>query len=90
MNANLDLLIDGARGIWHLVDAGATSWVGLAAKSAALRGYDEALVGPVLATSVGLRARRPAYSALRSETGSGLMPPLEAALARYASECAPA
>jgi dTDP-4-dehydrorhamnose reductase len=87
VNASLDLLIDGASGLWHLANDGATSWADLARHSANLRGYDAKLVVPVAFASLGLAARRPAYSALASERGSGLMPPLEAALERYATEC---
>ena len=87
VNASLDLLIDGANGIWHLANAGATSWAELAARTADLRGYDSAMVEPVPYTVLGLTARRPAYSALASERSKGLMPPLEAALARYAIDC---
>ncbi|HEV7803287.1 MAG TPA: sugar nucleotide-binding protein [Burkholderiales bacterium] len=87
VNASLDLLIDGACGLWHLANQGATSWADLARRSADLRGYDAELVLPVAASSLGLVARRPAYSALGTERGSGLMPPLEVALERYAAEC---
>jgi dTDP-4-dehydrorhamnose reductase len=87
VNATLDLLIDSASGIWHLANIGATSWAELGKRSAVLRGHDAELVVPVSVSSLGLSARRPAYSALQSERGSGLMPPLEAALERYAAEC---
>jgi dTDP-4-dehydrorhamnose reductase len=87
VNATLDLLIDGASGIWHLANVGATSWAELGRRSADLRGYDPELVVPVASSSLGLTARRPAYSALDSERVSGLMPTLDAALERYAAEC---
>jgi dTDP-4-dehydrorhamnose reductase len=87
VNASLDLVIDGASGLWHLANEGATSWADLARHSANLRGYDAELIVPVASASLGLAAARPAYSALASERGSGLMPPLEAALERYATEC---
>jgi dTDP-4-dehydrorhamnose reductase len=87
VNASLDLLIDGASGLWHLANEGATSWAEFARLSANLRGYDAARVVPVASSSLGFAAPRPAYSALASERGSGLMPPLEAALERYATEC---
>ena len=87
VNASLDLLIDGASGLWHLANDGETSWADLARSSANLRGYDAGLIVPVAFSSLRLAAARPAYSALASERGSGLMPPLEAALERYASEC---
>jgi dTDP-4-dehydrorhamnose reductase len=87
VNASLDLLIDGASGIWHLANHGATSWADLARSSADLRGYDAQLVVPVASSTLGLTAQRPVYSALGTERGSGIMPPLEAALERYAAEC---
>jgi dTDP-4-dehydrorhamnose reductase len=87
VNASLDLLIDGASGIWHLANHGATSWADLARSSADLRGYDAELVVPVASSTLGLTAQRPVYSALGTERGSGIMPPLEAALERYAAEC---
>jgi dTDP-4-dehydrorhamnose reductase len=87
VNATLDLTIDGATGIWHLANAGATSWAEFARLSAALRGYDEELVVPVPGATLGFAAARPTYSALGTERGSGLMPPLGAALERYAAEC---
>lgn len=87
VNAALDLLIDGASGIWHLANVGATSWAELGKRSANLRGYDAELVIPVASSSLGLTAPRPAYSALMSERSNGLMPPLEVALERYAAEC---
>ncbi|HEV7390228.1 MAG TPA: dTDP-4-dehydrorhamnose reductase, partial [Burkholderiales bacterium] len=74
VNATLDLLIDSASGIWHLANVGATSWAEFGKRAAALRGYDAELVLPVALSSLGLSARRPAYSALESERGGGLMP----------------
>jgi dTDP-4-dehydrorhamnose reductase len=90
VNAALDLLIDGASGLWHLANVGATSWADFARRSAELNGYDAELVVPVASAALGLTARRPAYSALGSERGRGMMPSLEAALERYTAECEPA
>ena len=42
VNAALDLLIDGERGIWHLANIGATSWADLARRVA----QRVSLVGP--------------------------------------------
>jgi dTDP-4-dehydrorhamnose reductase len=88
VNASLDLLIDGASGIWHLANEGATSWVDFGRRAADLRGYNSALVLPVAASSFGWTAPRPVYSALGSERGVGLMPRLEAALERYVAAVA--
>jgi dTDP-4-dehydrorhamnose reductase len=87
VNATLDLLIDGETGIWHLANQGATSWAGLAQQAANLRGYNAELVVPIAASALGFKAPRPAYSALGTERGSGLMPSLSAALERYTAEC---
>jgi dTDP-4-dehydrorhamnose reductase len=87
VDTTLDLLIDGASGVWHLANAGATSWADFARMGARVRGYDAGLVSGVKTSALGLVARRPAYSALGTEKGVGLMASLEAAVERYASEC---
>ena len=86
VNVSLDLVIDGAGGIWHLANQGATTWADFARSAASLRGHSTELVLPVPAASFGFTARRPEYSALGSERGSGLMPALEAAVERYGRE----
>ncbi|MEA3157727.1 MAG: dTDP-4-dehydrorhamnose reductase [Betaproteobacteria bacterium] len=87
VNASLDLVIDGASGLWHLANQGATTWADFARYAASMRGYNAELVLPVPASSLGFTAPRPEYSALGTERGSGLMPQLEAALERYNAEC---
>jgi dTDP-4-dehydrorhamnose reductase len=87
VNTSLDLLIDGAMGLWHLANEGATTWADFARRAASARGYSAALVLPVPAAALGFTALRPAYSALGSERGSGLMPALEIAMERYNVEC---
>lgn len=86
VNACLDLLIDGERGLWHLSNRGAVSWAELARISARLRGLDETLIDDRPTSSLSLAAARPANSALASRRGA-LLPPLEDALARYLREC---
>jgi dTDP-4-dehydrorhamnose reductase len=81
----LDLLIDGERGVWHLSNQDALSWAELARRAAMLAGFDAELVEERPASSLGLVAARPAYSALASERGV-LLPPLESALKRYVCE----
>ncbi|HEX2726792.1 MAG TPA: sugar nucleotide-binding protein, partial [Beijerinckiaceae bacterium] len=77
----LDLLIDGARGTWHLTSGTALSWHELAAAAAARAGLD------------GSRAYRRAageavrHTALTSERGI-LLPPLDSALDRFLLDCA--
>jgi dTDP-4-dehydrorhamnose reductase len=80
----LDLLVDGASGIWHLACAGETSWEGLARRAARVAGFDESLVRSRPLN--GCSAPRPFYSALGSQRAV-LLPPWPYALERYMSEC---
>ena len=82
VHATLDLLIDGERGIWHLANAGETSWAELARAAARGADLDETLVRGRPHTELGLASRRPRAVPLASERGR-IMPPLEAALAAY-------
>jgi dTDP-4-dehydrorhamnose reductase len=88
VDATLDLVIDGASGLWHLANGGETTWWAFAREAALLRGYDAGLIVPVSAASMSYTAPRPLYSALTSERGHGLMQPREAALERYVHACA--
>jgi dTDP-4-dehydrorhamnose reductase len=81
----LDLLIDDERGIWHLANVGEVSWADFATKAARAAGLNADLIRSVPATELGLRAKRPAYSALQSSRGS-LMPSLDDAIARYLTQ----
>jgi dTDP-4-dehydrorhamnose reductase len=85
VHATLDLLIDGERGIWHLVNAGETSWAELARAAARGADLDETLVRGRPHTELGLAARRPRAVPLARERGH-IMAPLEAALSAYLSE----
>jgi dTDP-4-dehydrorhamnose reductase len=73
-HAAFDLLIDGARGLWHLANQGAVSWHDFACRLAAGAGFDPARViaefGPVRST------------ALTSARGI-LLRPLDQAIAAY-------
>lgn len=82
VHACLDLLVDGASGLWHLANRGALSWASLATQAASLAGLDATGIEGRDWHDMGLAARRPAYSALASERGS-LLPTLEDALDRY-------
>ena len=88
VNASLDLLIDGASGIWHLANAGAVTWADLARRAAELAGVDVGQLGTRPTRELGHPAPRPLYSALGSERG-GLLQPLDAALACYLREREP-
>jgi dTDP-4-dehydrorhamnose reductase len=86
VDACLDLLIDGERGLWHLANTGGVTWAELAQLAAAGAGLDPSLVEPRPNDSFNLPARRPAYAVLASERGT-LLPTLDHALARYVAEC---
>jgi dTDP-4-dehydrorhamnose reductase len=85
VNHCLDLVIDDAHGIWHLANSSVLSWADFAAKAAEAGGLNTGLVKPVAGRHAGLKARRPAYSALGSEKGI-LLPNVDDALDRYLSE----
>ena len=85
VHATLDLLIDEERGIWHLANAGETSWAELARAAARAADLDETLIRARSHTELGLVARRPRAVPLASERGR-IMPPLESALGAYVRE----
>jgi dTDP-4-dehydrorhamnose reductase len=85
VNVSLDLLIDGADGIWHLANDGDVSWSELARKAAAALGYPEAMVDECETAALRLPAVRPGYSVLGTERGQRL-PPLDDALSRFFHE----
>lgn len=85
VNAALDLLIDGERGVWHLANGGAVTWAELARRAAKAAGVDASGVVPVPTAALRLLAPRPLYTALASERGWPL-PSLDDTLARYAAE----
>jgi dTDP-4-dehydrorhamnose reductase len=85
VNASLDLLIDGERGIWHLANDGAISWADFARLAASFAGISNDAVEARPAAALGFIAPRPRYSVMASERGH-LMPSLEDALARYCRE----
>lgn len=88
VHACLDLLIDEAVGVWHLVNNGAITWAGLAMRAAELAGCNPRLVEACESASLGLLAPRPRYTVLCSERGP-LLPDLAASLGRYLRESAP-
>ncbi|HKP86293.1 MAG TPA: SDR family oxidoreductase, partial [Blastocatellia bacterium] len=88
VNASLDLLIDGESGLWHLANPGEITWADFARMAARLAGLDENAIDARPMRALGLKAARPAYSALGSERGV-LLPPLEDAVSRYLQERAP-
>jgi dTDP-4-dehydrorhamnose reductase len=85
VHASLDLLIDGECGIWHVANAGALTWADFARLLAECAGYRSAQIEGRPGRLMGLRARRPIYSALSSERGA-LLPTVEDAIKRYVDE----
>lgn len=73
-------------GVYHCVNSGATTWLGVGAHIARLLGLDERLLVPVSVADVRMKALRPQYAALsnRKLADAGVpMPSWEDALARY-------
>lgn len=89
VDATLDLLIDGERGLRHLANDGVVSWAEFAREIARAAGRDPDLVRGAPAASFGWPARRPEYAALGTRHAP-VMPSLESALARYAAVVASA
>jgi dTDP-4-dehydrorhamnose reductase len=82
VQAALDLLIDGERGLWHLSNGEAVSWAAFALRTCEHAGLDGSGVEIACARTLGQVARRPPFCALRSERGT-LLPSLDDALSRY-------
>ena len=87
VNASLDLMIDGERGIRHLANPGAMSWVDFARAIARKAGLSPDLVQSTTSRELGLTAKRPCYSVLGTEKGS-ILPPLDDALDRWSGSVA--
>ena len=84
VNATLDLLIDGERGLWHLANQGGISWYDFAVAIATDAGLDDSMILPAKAADLGYAAARPPRVVLSSNRGQ-LLPPLDDALARFAA-----
>ncbi|PSJ37035.1 family 1 glycosylhydrolase [Allosphingosinicella deserti] len=80
-HAVLDLLIDGANGIWHVANEGRVSWYEFARRIAERAGLDTGLVTPLQA------AVEPGMNVLASERG-GTLRALDDALDDYVREMA--
>ncbi|MBA2666282.1 MAG: sugar nucleotide-binding protein [Trueperaceae bacterium] len=81
VEATLDLLVDGERGVWHLSNGGEASWCEFARLSAEHGGWDRAVIVPCLQAELAFSAPRPRYSVLGSERGA-MLPPLDEAIRR--------
>lgn len=84
VNASLDLLIDGAAGIWHLTNSEPVTWAELAIRAADCAKLSAHSLVSCRSAELDFIARRPRYSALASNR-SMLMPSLASSLARYIS-----
>ena len=82
VNACLDLVIDGAGGLWHLANEGTYSWAELARLALELANLDSASIIAQPAAAFGWAARRPRTSVLRSEHGA-LLPSVTSGLQRH-------
>ena len=87
VNASLDLLVDEASGIWHLVNRGETCQEGILRRTAAAASLDpqRVMVDSFLMATPQAAIPAPAYRVLGSIRG-GLLPPLEEAADRYLRE----
>ncbi|HVG04707.1 MAG TPA: family 1 glycosylhydrolase [Burkholderiaceae bacterium] len=85
VQAALNLLIDGERGLWHLTNHGAVSWSGFAQMVAEAAGLNVGLIDAVPGAALGQIAMRPRYSALQSERGLTLAC-LQDAVEQYLTE----
>jgi dTDP-4-dehydrorhamnose reductase len=82
VNASLDLLIDGAAGLWHLATDGEVTWAGFAERAAQQAGLSPDRIERCSLEQLQLPAARPKYSVLGSVHGR-LLPTLEESIARY-------
>jgi dTDP-4-dehydrorhamnose reductase len=82
VNAALDLLIDGASGMWHLANDGAVTWAEFAQRAARHAGLSADAIEPVAFDALRLPATRPRYSVLGSAHGR-MLPDLDDSLERY-------
>ncbi len=84
VNGTLDLMIDGEHGIWHLANDGALTWYEFAALAAERAGLSIGRIVGRPMSELGLRAKRPLYTALSSERGK-LLPRVEHGIDRWVS-----
>lgn len=82
VHAVLDLVIDGAAGVWHLANQGALTWADLARRVADVAGLDAGLIDAVPLDQFGLAAPRPRRVALGSAHGQ-LLGSVENAICEY-------
>jgi dTDP-4-dehydrorhamnose reductase len=78
----LNLIVDGERGVWHLTNGRAISWIELARLAATRAGLDPSGLREQKSAECNYAAPRPTYSALDSGRAV-LLPTLDDALSRY-------
>lgn len=86
VHACLDLLIDGANGVWHLANEGAVTWEQWARMAAERAGIEPATLQGCPTRALRLIARRPLYTVLGTERGQ-ILQPLETAIDCYLRDC---
>ena len=80
------LRVKAASGLYHCVNGGYTTWVGIAQELARLVGRDDAVIEEIQMAALRLKAERPLFAALSNQklTDAGVvMPSWQDALARY-------
>jgi hypothetical protein len=82
VEATLDLVIDGAGGIWHLANQGAVTWHEFARLGAVAAGLDASRLVPITRAEAALPAARPAWSVLGTARAR-LLGPVENAICQY-------
>jgi dTDP-4-dehydrorhamnose reductase len=82
VDRTLDLLLDGAAGMWHLANSGALSWLEFAQMAAVAARMSPDAIHGCKAQDLQWPATRPSYSVLGTERGM-LLPPLEDSLLRF-------
>lgn len=87
VRVTLDLLIDDARGLWHVSSGEGLSWAEFGRRVATALHLDAELVELAPGATLGWRAPRPRQSALTTERGQ-LMPALDCAIAHFADVAA--
>ncbi len=87
VQASLDLLLDGAEGIWHLATKGQISWAGFARLLALEAGAEPSVIEDWYQTQEEASAGKATQSTALGSEKSYLMPSLEDAIRRYLHDC---
>jgi dTDP-4-dehydrorhamnose reductase len=85
VHSSLDLLIDGARGLWHLANVGSVTWYEFALAGADVSGRSTQGIVPARTAAVWAPALRPKYSVLGSSRGA-IMPSFAEGLSAFARD----